>query len=580
MPRRSGASRRTWLLPLAALIIGLGGGGLLTGLLRRAGEVVGYLDLASGAQVVSARGAMAPLPRDGALRRGQRVQAVARPARVSLAGGGTITLQPQARLTLSSPAAARLDGGVAIIDTTTVVREIRIETAAGRLVLTAAKVDLRASVSLPATATAGPAFAYLHVESGSARLETSRGTLTVEEEEGALMVAGRAPVRRPDPDGSAGLSLSWPAPVVEPPPPPPEPEPVFGAGLVVPIAVPVAAEGSITGTVELEGPPPAEGSRTVACATAGPPAWDVAAGRVAGVYVHISSAVTASPRLSLPAAQVAQRGCAVVPRVLAVLEGQRVMLEAGDGAGHGARITHGGQIVFEARLGLGGQPAFWTAGHEGFYGMRCDLHPEAMGTVAVSPHPYFAVTGSDGTFVIGQVPPGRHTLTAWHERGGEKSVEVTVVPGRPASVRFRYGGEPVVSPVVAAIAPVSAAEVAVPAPGLVAVAAPSPEPPPPPVRPGITECEFALTGTSPVVRACAEGGVERAAGLMKQIVATARDRGERVRCQSCHHRVSQEPLPGAREQLDRLLAGPPIVYIARPMPLPARAPVRRSARTR
>jgi hypothetical protein len=46
--------------------------------------------------------------------------------------------------------------------------------------------------------------------------------------------------------------------------------------------------------------------------------------------------------------------------------------------------------------------------------------------VVVRENPYYAKAGADGTFTLTDVPPGKYTLMAWHERGTEASTEVTV----------------------------------------------------------------------------------------------------------------------------------------------------------
>jgi hypothetical protein len=46
--------------------------------------------------------------------------------------------------------------------------------------------------------------------------------------------------------------------------------------------------------------------------------------------------------------------------------------------------------------------------------LRCDVHPWESGTVIVTDHPYYALTDIGGRFRIFDVPPGRHTLVAWH----------------------------------------------------------------------------------------------------------------------------------------------------------------------
>jgi hypothetical protein len=57
----------------------------------------------------------------------------------------------------------------------------------------------------------------------------------------------------------------------------------------------------------------------------------------------------------------------------------------------------------------------------------CNIHPQMSAVVLVRDSPYFVKAGPDGSFAIEDVPPGKHTLRAWHERGGEGSVEVTVL---------------------------------------------------------------------------------------------------------------------------------------------------------
>lgn len=45
-------------------------------------------------------------------------------------------------------------------------------------------------------------------------------------------------------------------------------------------------------------------------------------------------------------------------------------------------------------------------------------------------HPYFAVTSADGTFRIDNLPDGRYTVRAWHERLGTQTFKVEIKGGR------------------------------------------------------------------------------------------------------------------------------------------------------
>jgi uncharacterized membrane protein YvbJ len=58
--------------------------------------------------------------------------------------------------------------------------------------------------------------------------------------------------------------------------------------------------------------------------------------------------------------------------------------------------------------------------------------------VTVVDHPYFAVTGKDGTFKISNVPPGKYTISALHRKAAPNGVDkdVEVKDGEAAKVDF------------------------------------------------------------------------------------------------------------------------------------------------
>jgi hypothetical protein len=53
-------------------------------------------------------------------------------------------------------------------------------------------------------------------------------------------------------------------------------------------------------------------------------------------------------------------------------------------------------------------------------------------------HPFFAVSGTDGTFTIEGVPPGSYVVEVWHEQLGTKEMNVTVAEKATAEANFSY----------------------------------------------------------------------------------------------------------------------------------------------
>ena len=61
----------------------------------------------------------------------------------------------------------------------------------------------------------------------------------------------------------------------------------------------------------------------------------------------------------------------------------------------------------------------------------CDIHPWMQAYHLPLDHSFAAVSKSDGTFEIRDLPAGKHEFKVWHEVGKmlEKSLVVTIKPG-------------------------------------------------------------------------------------------------------------------------------------------------------
>ena len=70
--------------------------------------------------------------------------------------------------------------------------------------------------------------------------------------------------------------------------------------------------------------------------------------------------------------------------------------------------------------------------------IQCDFHPWMKAYLFVMDHPYFAVTDAKGQYQIKGLPPGKYTLTAWHEELGEQEAEITVDASGAAKAGFTF----------------------------------------------------------------------------------------------------------------------------------------------
>jgi plastocyanin len=160
------------------------------------------------------------------------------------------------------------------------------------------------------------------------------------------------------------------------------------------------------------------------------------------VVVYISAGLPAGDPPPPPAepAVLNQVGCVYEPHVLAVQTGQKIVVKNSDAFLHNVHSLANVNPAFNF-----GQPNIDPGKHvepmkaAEVFRVKCDVHPWMNAHVAVFEHPYFSVTGDDGSFSITNLPPGNYTLTAWHETLGEQKQEVTVEEGKPASVELTFG---------------------------------------------------------------------------------------------------------------------------------------------
>jgi hypothetical protein len=215
--------------------------------------------------------------------------------------------------------------------------------------------------------------------------------------------------------------------------------------------VAVTNGGTVRGTVRFAGDAPRDtivrpaSDQTVCGAQITDNTVFVSNGRVAGAVVWLVGVRAGKPLPLERRYELTHERCQLVPRVQAAVVGGTVNVRSSDRlVVHETRfvrqtgdlpvlaVTHTnneGQVV----------PVEPLLQRPGLVEARCDLHPWTRGWLFAFDHPYFATTGSDGSFSIDAVPPGRYTMVTWHERTGPIAREIEVAAGgtAPADVELK-----------------------------------------------------------------------------------------------------------------------------------------------
>ena len=153
-------------------------------------------------------------------------------------------------------------------------------------------------------------------------------------------------------------------------------------------------------------------------------------GSVQNTFVYIKDGVDKAYSFDVPAKAVTldQRGCKYGPRIIGIRAGQPLEVVNSDATLHNVHALP----MQNQEFNHGQAEKAPTLTHtftvpEVMVRFKCDVHGWMLAYVGVMSNPYFAVTGTDGTFEIKGVPPGTYTLAVWHEKlSGESTQSVTL----------------------------------------------------------------------------------------------------------------------------------------------------------
>ena len=165
-------------------------------------------------------------------------------------------------------------------------------------------------------------------------------------------------------------------------------------------------------------------------------------GTLSNVFVYVKAGLPAGATYPAPTTPVTldQNGCRYHPHVLGIQVGQTLNIKNSDPLLHNIKAKAVKNRPFNvSQPNVTATPTVRTFNMpEVMVPLECNVHGWMNAWLGVLPHPFFAVTGADGSFSIKGLPPGTYTIEAWHEKYGTQTATVTVAGAAPKTQDFTF----------------------------------------------------------------------------------------------------------------------------------------------
>ena len=133
-----------------------------------------------------------------------------------------------------------------------------------------------------------------------------------------------------------------------------------------------------------------------------------------------------------------QKGCQYSPHVLGIQTGQELEVRNSDPTLHNVHSLSKDNPQFNVAQPKIGMKLVKKFEQAETFKVKCEVHTWMGAYIGVFTHPFFAVTGDDGSFSLKSLPAGDYTLEAWHEKYGSQTMKVTVGASDTKTVDFKF----------------------------------------------------------------------------------------------------------------------------------------------
>ncbi len=160
------------------------------------------------------------------------------------------------------------------------------------------------------------------------------------------------------------------------------------------------------------------------------------------VFVYVKDGLQSKPAPSTTPIKLDQQGCLYHPHVFGIQVNQPLEIVNDDTTLHNVNCKPTKSKPFNiAQPTKGMKSTKQFTAPEVMVRCGCNIHPWMATYIGVLDHPYFGVSGEDGSYTISGLPAGTYTLEAWHEKFGAKTQSVTLGAGETKDVSFEFGGQ-------------------------------------------------------------------------------------------------------------------------------------------
>jgi len=158
------------------------------------------------------------------------------------------------------------------------------------------------------------------------------------------------------------------------------------------------------------------------------------------VFVRIKAGIKKRYPAPGSAVRVTQQDCQYFPHIAGVMLGQTLEYHNSDPILHN---VHGNPRVRKSfnisQSGVRTDSITFSKPEPAMVKVTCDVHPWMSSYVGVMTHPFFHVTGEDGSFELKDVPEGKYQIEAWSEALDEPRTETVIVEaGKTIEVNFTF----------------------------------------------------------------------------------------------------------------------------------------------